>query len=59
MAAFYERRVRRIAPALLVMLCLSAVAAYVLLFPGELIGFAKSLIASVFGFANVYFLAAG
>ncbi len=55
MAAFYEKRVRRIAPALLVVLGLSTVAASILLFPGELIGFAKSLIASVLGVANVYF----
>ncbi len=55
MATFYERRLRRIAPALLVMLSFSTVAASTLLFPGELIGFAKSLIASVLGVANVYF----
>ena len=54
---FYERRVRRIAPALLAVLAAVSVTAPFLLFPSELTSFAKSLIAAVASFSNFYFLA--
>jgi peptidoglycan/LPS O-acetylase OafA/YrhL len=48
---FYERRIRRIFPALFVMLAAATVAAYFLLFPADLIRYAKSLLATA-GFAS-------
>src|SRR5579863_5037092 len=52
---FYERRVRRIFPALFLVIALTAVAAYFLLLPTEMIDFAKSLAASAFFSSNIYF----
>jgi peptidoglycan/LPS O-acetylase OafA/YrhL len=52
---FYERRIRRIFPALMVMLAVSAVMAYFLLFPGDMIDYANSLVASVLSFSNFYY----
>src|ERR1700761_202442 len=46
--AFYVRRVRRIAPALIAMLCASTVAAYCLLWPRELVEYSRSLLSAVF-----------
>ena len=43
-ARFYERRVRRIFPALFLMLAVSSACAYLLLLPHEIIAFGKSLI---------------
>jgi len=54
--SFYDRRIRRIFPALLVMLLSTVVLAYFLLLPGELIEYAKSLVASVSSVSNFYFL---
>ncbi|MGD0192293.1 MAG: acyltransferase family protein [Rhizomicrobium sp.] len=48
---FYERRIRRIFPALFVMLAAATVAAYFLLFPADLIRYARSLLATA-GFAS-------
>jgi peptidoglycan/LPS O-acetylase OafA/YrhL len=56
---FYERRVRRIFPALFACLFTSALAAWMFLFPGELETFAKSAVAATFFLANHYFLATG
>jgi peptidoglycan/LPS O-acetylase OafA/YrhL len=53
---FYERRIRRIFPALMVMLFVTAIFSSVYLLPSELIDFAKSLVAAVFSASNVYFL---
>src|ERR1022692_3179899 len=50
--SFYDRRIRRIFPALLVMLLSTVVLAYFLLLPGELIEYAKSLVASVSSVSN-------
>jgi peptidoglycan/LPS O-acetylase OafA/YrhL len=51
---FYERRVRRIMPALLLVLaCSSGVAALILL-PSDLVGFGKALLATLGFFANMY-----
>ena len=43
---FYERRVRRIFPALFAMLALVSAAAFVLLFPADLVRYAQSLLAT-------------
>jgi peptidoglycan/LPS O-acetylase OafA/YrhL len=56
-AKFYERRVRRIFPAMLVMLTVVTAFSYKLLFPGELADFAKTLIASILSFSNFYYAA--
>lgn len=55
LARFYERRIRRIMPALLLVLGLSTVVAVAVLLPGDLIGYAKSLLATMTFLANVYF----
>jgi peptidoglycan/LPS O-acetylase OafA/YrhL len=55
LARFYERRVRRIFPALFLMLAVSSACAYFLLLPHEMIAFGKSLIASAAFVANVFF----
>ncbi len=52
---FYERRVRRIMPALLLVLAACTAAAAALLLPGDLIGFARSLLATLMFGANFYF----
>jgi peptidoglycan/LPS O-acetylase OafA/YrhL len=52
---FYERRVRRLAPALLLTLIASCAAAYVWLLPTDFEQFTKSLLATVFGLSNVFF----
>jgi peptidoglycan/LPS O-acetylase OafA/YrhL len=53
---FYERRARRILPALFLMLCASTIVGFLILPPQPFVDFAKSLIASVFFVANIYFL---
>lgn len=52
---FYERRMRRIVPAFLVVSAVTAIAAVFLLFPPQLVSFARSLIWSALAFGNVYF----
>jgi len=52
---FYERRVRRIVPALFAMLAVFIVFAYVCLLPSELVDFAKSLLAATASASNFYF----
>src|SRR5580658_3871859 len=53
--AFYERRIRRILPALFAMLAVSSAVAAVYLLPQELIDYAKSLFAVTASFSNLYF----
>ncbi len=55
LGAFYGRRVRRIAPALLAMLAVVGVAATVILLPTDLIGFGKSVLAALASVSNIYF----
>ena len=55
LARFYERRVRRIQPALLVVLIVVSTFAIALLLPIDLVGFAKSTFASLTFSANIYF----
>lgn len=52
---FYERRVRRIFPALFVLLFVTSVLAYIYFLPSEILAFAKSLIAALLSFSNVFF----
>jgi peptidoglycan/LPS O-acetylase OafA/YrhL len=54
-ASFYERRARRILPALFVTLAASSVLAYRYLLPVELVDFARSLVSADFSVSNFYF----
>jgi peptidoglycan/LPS O-acetylase OafA/YrhL len=54
---FYDRRIRRILPALLVMLGATLLAGYVLLMPGEYKSLTASTAMAAFGVSNFYFLA--
>lgn len=51
---FYERRIRRIVPALLVMLAVSSVFAYRVLLPAELVEYSRLLLATVFSYSNLH-----
>jgi peptidoglycan/LPS O-acetylase OafA/YrhL len=53
--AFYERRVRRIFPALFVMLIVVSTVISLFLVPNELIDYAKSVIATTTSSSNLYF----
>jgi peptidoglycan/LPS O-acetylase OafA/YrhL len=53
--SFYERRIRRIFPALVVMLLATAVVAFIYLLPVELEQFASSLLAAILSVSNFYF----
>lgn len=53
---FYERRVRRIFPALFVVFAASAIVASLLMLPSELDNFGKSLFAATFFFSNYHFM---
>lgn len=52
---FYERRCRRILPALFAMFFVVAVLAFFVLLPPDMDGFCKSLISSTFFVSNIYF----
>ena len=52
---FYERRIRRIFPALFAMLIASSIAAWALLFPLDLRDYGESVVASTGFFANISF----
>ena len=52
---FYERRVRRIFPALFAMLAVTAIASLIALFPNALIAFGKSLLATAVFVSNFQF----
>ncbi|MGD0104299.1 MAG: acyltransferase family protein [Rhodopila sp.] len=52
---FYERRIRRIMPALLLVLFVTAIAATAILLPADLVGFCRSLVATILFAANIYF----
>jgi peptidoglycan/LPS O-acetylase OafA/YrhL len=54
-ARFYDRRVRRIMPALLFLLAAATPTAAALLLPSDLAGYGKSLLATLGFAANVYF----
>jgi len=55
LVGFYERRVRRILPALFFVLLCCLPAAYVLLFPDQMTQFAKSLLSGLFFVSNYFF----
>jgi peptidoglycan/LPS O-acetylase OafA/YrhL len=55
LAGFYERRVRRILPALLLVLAVTSAAAYLLLLPDDLKQYAKSVLATLGFVANHHF----
>lgn len=52
---FYERRLRRILPALTAMMVTSAIAAFYILLPGDLLAFGKSMGSALLFGSNVYF----
>jgi peptidoglycan/LPS O-acetylase OafA/YrhL len=54
-ARFYERRVRRILPALFAVLLASALAAALILYPDDARGFARSLIAATLFVSSIFF----
>jgi peptidoglycan/LPS O-acetylase OafA/YrhL len=54
-ARFYERRFRRIIPALLFILAATTIMAYRYLFPTEMIEFGKSLLAALLSYSNIHF----
>jgi peptidoglycan/LPS O-acetylase OafA/YrhL len=54
-AGFYERRIRRIFPALVAMLAVAGVVAVIYLLPGELVDYAKSTLAATGSASNLYF----
>jgi peptidoglycan/LPS O-acetylase OafA/YrhL len=55
-ANFYERRARRILPALLTVMIASLPFAWIYLLPDQLVDFAKSQLASLFFGSNIYWL---
>ena len=55
LAGFYERRARRILPALMLVVLLSAIAAWYLLLPTELVEFGESLVAVGLFASNILF----
>lgn len=52
---FYERRARRIMPALLAMIIVSTAVAMILLRPGELVEFTNSIISTLLFYSNIFF----
>lgn len=52
---FYERRARRILPALFLAICMSSVLAYFLLLPHQIKDFAQSIVATAFFVSNFFF----
>jgi peptidoglycan/LPS O-acetylase OafA/YrhL len=57
LAGFYERRIRRIFPALVVMMFVTTAFCAFYQLPAQVVDTAKSLLAATFSFSNVYFLA--
>lgn len=57
LAVFYERRTRRILPALFVVLAVKSAVAARELFPSELVDHARAMIAAALSFSNMYFWA--
>jgi len=55
---FYDRRIRRIFPALFAVLAISTIGAVCVLFPPEILDFSKSAVAAALFSSNFYFLSA-
>lgn len=53
--SFYERRIRRIFPALFATLAICGIVACIYLLPSELIAYGKSMLAATASFSNFYF----
>ena len=53
-AAFYNRRIRRILPALLLVMLVTGIASCALLLPRDLMGFARSVLAALGFVANIH-----
>jgi peptidoglycan/LPS O-acetylase OafA/YrhL len=53
--SFYERRIRRIFPALFAMLVLFSACTLIYIFPSEMVNYAKSLLAATASVSNFYF----
>lgn len=53
---FYERRIRRIFPALFFMLLVVSVVSFIFLLPAELVSYCKALLATVGFVSNLYYL---
>jgi peptidoglycan/LPS O-acetylase OafA/YrhL len=54
-ARFYLNRIKRLMPALTVVILGTSIAAYFILLPNDLIGFSRSALFSYFGLSNFYF----
>ncbi|AJA09000.1 acyltransferase 3 [Sphingopyxis fribergensis] len=54
-SVFYQRRIRRLMPALTIVLIVTSIAGAIILLPADLEGYGKSLIAAIFFVANIYF----
>lgn len=54
-SGFYARRIRRLLPAFVLVLSCTAIAAFLVLLPEDLVDFARSALASIAILANVYF----
>lgn len=52
---FYERRIRRIFPALMGVLTFTSVLAWRYCFPSDMVDYARSLVAAVLSVSNIYF----
>ena len=52
---FYDRRVRRIMPALLVLLFVVTILSAIILLPTDLVGFGRSIVATLAFVGNIYF----
>jgi len=55
-AQFYDRRARRILPMLITVTLASAVAGYILLYPGDYRAFGSSAVAALLAWSNIFFL---
>ncbi|MDO8358720.1 MAG: acyltransferase family protein [Devosia sp.] len=53
--SFYDRRIRRIVPALLLVMAATSLAGFVLLWPGDYASLGWSALYSAFGAGNIYF----
>ena len=53
--SFLERRVRRLVPALIIVIIFSTLISYSSMYPDQLISFAKSAISSIFFLSNFFF----
>jgi peptidoglycan/LPS O-acetylase OafA/YrhL len=52
---FYERRVRRIVPALFVVLLVTSIVAWFFLLPTDLLDFGRSMVSAMLSVSNIYF----